>query len=681
MNARATTLWISCATLISFTTVIWAADASALWQSVPLLTKRQAQQGLAGGEGFQKIIAIEYAFSNPKIVYFGTDTSQVWKSTDGGKRWAAASDDFIAKGARSLYVDPEDPEIVLAAGFLGPEKHRVSDKLSPTHGIFRTINGGASWTFVKPMAFYKQESTGRLFASLVKPGSTNSRVIYVGGYMDGLHKSYDGGASWEYTHINKGPVRALAAIAGNKPALLMLTDKGLFKIENDKATKVGSGLPGVPLSISASRSAPGFVFAVLGRQGVYVSQDGGISFKRRSDGLPLGGVYSDVEVSPVAPNIIYVGTNLGRPKGPFRSNDGGTTWYSPASRNSKKLVPDRGFHFSSPLTAHPQEPNVALTASNGKASIRMTEDAGHHWFYSNTGYTAGRVQDIAFDGDGSLIMSLTDHGLWQSDRARRIFNPIKLPDMHPNSSRSVAIVDSTILASVGGWKNKRLLVSYDSGSSWKIFDALKGAFHLIAIHPQRKQVIYADKYKSTDGGKSWEKLGYPIRSVLEKDGDFVLGYDKAAGKIHLSRDGGETWFEAFSTPSRVRIYQFDIAPQNHELITLATSEGLFRRNDNAWVEIGDSTGLVKDQHGGLQTLTLARNPVQQNQLFVGRWAPGKGTANGIFKSEDGGVTWTSYNLNLGNSFNVWSINYDPSGNSVYIGTSQGLKVLSLREGK
>ena len=50
----------------------------ARWEPIPLTTVQQNNAGVAGGEGFQKVMCIVYAPSDPDIIYFGTDTAQVW---------------------------------------------------------------------------------------------------------------------------------------------------------------------------------------------------------------------------------------------------------------------------------------------------------------------------------------------------------------------------------------------------------------------------------------------------------------------------------------------------------------------------------------------------------------------------------------------------------------------------
>ncbi len=54
------------------------------WQQMPLRTQAMKDAGLFGGEGFQCVFDVEYAPSDPSRVYALVDTSQVWRSDDGG---------------------------------------------------------------------------------------------------------------------------------------------------------------------------------------------------------------------------------------------------------------------------------------------------------------------------------------------------------------------------------------------------------------------------------------------------------------------------------------------------------------------------------------------------------------------------------------------------------------------
>ena len=103
--------------------------------------------------------AVEVAPSDPNIVYAGTgdlitglginEGNGVYKSTDAGKTWQHMGLDE-SKQIPSMLVDPHDPNIVLVAA--QGDVHKKSD----VRGVFRTIDGGRTWT----KTLYVDDSTG-----------------------------------------------------------------------------------------------------------------------------------------------------------------------------------------------------------------------------------------------------------------------------------------------------------------------------------------------------------------------------------------------------------------------------------------------------------------------------------------------------------------------------------------
>ncbi|MEW5817386.1 MAG: hypothetical protein AB1798_18560, partial [Spirochaetota bacterium] len=186
------------------------ATESPVWQPVPLRTSAQKNAAVAGGEGLQQVMSIVYAPSSPLRVYLSSDTSQVWRSDNGGNDWQKANAGFLANGARSLFVHPRNPDIVLAAGFLGKAEDRVTSEMSPVQGIFLSTDGADSWKFVHPAAFYKQDSRAPLFAIDSRTIDKADFTVYVGTYEDGLLFSNDGGHNWESTAFKEKQITSIA---------------------------------------------------------------------------------------------------------------------------------------------------------------------------------------------------------------------------------------------------------------------------------------------------------------------------------------------------------------------------------------------------------------------------------------------------------------------------------------
>ena len=155
------------------------------WKLLNLRTAAQqdAPGGLIGGEGYQQQMDIEFAPSDPTVVYLCTDTSQVWKSVDGGMNWNPKPNGLMSNGGLSLIINQTDPNHVLLAGFDNEGA-----------GIYRTTDGGTTWVRTYTDTGYEKEGLVRgqdLFHQY-------SDSTYFAGLQNGngLVLSVNGGADW-----------------------------------------------------------------------------------------------------------------------------------------------------------------------------------------------------------------------------------------------------------------------------------------------------------------------------------------------------------------------------------------------------------------------------------------------------------------------------------------------------
>src|SRR5712692_5222354 len=103
--------------------------------------------------------AIEVAPSDPNVIYVGmgdlitgggiNEGNGVYKSTDAGRTWQHMGLDDT-KQIPSILVDPKDPNLVLLAA--QGDVHKKSE----TRGVFRSTDGGKTWT----KTLYVDDSTG-----------------------------------------------------------------------------------------------------------------------------------------------------------------------------------------------------------------------------------------------------------------------------------------------------------------------------------------------------------------------------------------------------------------------------------------------------------------------------------------------------------------------------------------
>ncbi len=178
----------------------------------------------------------------------------------------------------------------------------------------------------------------------------------------------------------------------------------------------------------------------------------------------------------------------------------------------------------------------------------------------------------------------------------------------------------------GVWKTT------DAGHNWtSVFDRQAASIGALAVAPSNPDVIYVG-------------TGQPQPR-----------YDTAAGDgVYVSRDGGRSWTHAGLAKTR-HIGAIHVDPRNPDIAVVAAlgplyaelpDRGVFRTSDGGrrWTRtlaIDDATGVVD----------LAADPARPQRLFAAAWQarnypwmsyfkPMVGAAGGLFRSEDGGATWT-----------------------------------------
>lgn len=173
-------------------------------------------------------------------------------------------------------------------------------------------------------------------------------------------------------------------------------------------------------------------------------------------------------------------------------------------------------------------------------------------------------------------------------------------------------------------------------------------------------------YKSTDGGKTWTNVG--LRETLHiarvrihpENPDIV--YVAALGHVYgpnpergvfKTTDGGKTWQRILFVSDRAGGIDLCIDPNQPETIFAATWEAwrtpyslnsggpgskLFKSTDGGrtWTDISRNPGLPK---GILGKIGVAVSPADSNRVY----AIIEAEDGGIFRSDDGGATWTLVN--------------------------------------
>ncbi|NOZ70188.1 MAG: hypothetical protein GXP46_13320 [Deferribacteres bacterium] len=670
-----------------------ASSDEELWVKVPLRTQAQKRAGLMGGEGMQMIFGIAYAPSNPDTVYLVSDTTQVWKSVDGGNSWQMKHKGFLANGGIAVSVDPVNENIVFVAGSL----HSYSES-SPADGIYRTTDGGENWTLVKSTPFFRGIEGKHFVFEPADGDSSRTKVIYAGTHQDGLLISRDGGDSWETLGFKKKRILDMEMDPSDSSLLYILTVDGLFRVTVRDyviadTERLAKQLHGPFKTFALNTVNPSVMYVAMGKGGVYRSDDGGKWFYRLKKGLPAGLDYTYIAVSPVNPDYLYLSVDRWRGLNPLWSHDGGDVWHGPVTIYRKGLsIAGELRWFAGCVVPHPEDPDIALTAANGKARILKTDNGGISWFYSSNGYMGARkgegITSQAFYSDPEkMIFFLMDHGPALTVDGGDTFRLLDIPAVNGRRTTRVGAVspvdENLIVTAIGGWNIQKLAVSRNGGRSWRIIPGTEDRYKFISFHPQKPDIIYAYGFVSTDSGRTWKKLSRKIYGVFRDNGDTVYSVSELKGGksvIYRSDDRGVTWRDTYPhLPVPMdSISEIDIDPFNPDRIYVASEHGLYIYDDKSgkWLKKGEESGLTRDRFGMMSFKCIAVDPRHPEIVYTGRWAPGKGPSNGIFRSEDFGKSWKNITYNLGPDITIWSVSVSPHDGTVYIGSSHGTWKLS-----
>jgi photosystem II stability/assembly factor-like uncharacterized protein len=610
--------------------------------------------------------AVAVAPSDPKIVYVGTGNLSGWsfstgkgvyKSTDAGKTWTnigLVRSQYIG----GIIVDPRNANNVLVAaqgpratpsggaraGMPGASGSAVGNDNDAERGVYRSTDGGRTWTRVLP-------ADGSSGASDVYEDHFDPQIVYAllggGGGLaasqppvagTGLYKSVNGGVNWQ-------PVGGTGLPDGAR----------IF------ALAVASNTHGRRLYALAGAGGRGGGRGGLGR-GLYRSDDGGETWTFGTSQLASAGgkIYAD----PQNPDVVYLmGTAI------YRSTDGGrhvaAYWGAPSGADPRFLWID--------------PTNSRRMIAGVDQGISISVDGGESWtpYY---GVVNGQFYRVSTDYDfpyhvcGPQQDSGTACVVSRSD-----FGEIRPNDWYPAGGFENGFLIADPLDKrymyTQGWYH--VLRRYDRVTGQVIVlyqpapeDRFGGAPPL-AFSPQDPHTLYMAAQHvlvSTDRGETWRTIsadlavppgtapppptpaggvgapapGGSIMSLAPSTvASGVIWVGTSTGLIHVTRDGGKTWTNV--TPPNLPPAGINVIDASHAdgatayvaLLSRDAHPHIYRTVDygDSWQEI--STGLTD----GEIVRVVREDPLDPNLLYAG-------TVTSVWVSFDRGDHWQSLQLNL-----------------------------------
>ena len=390
--------------------------------------------------------------------------------------------------------------------------------------------------------------------------------------------------------------------------------------------------------------------------GVYKSTDGGLHWGLANRGLTSTGVYS-LAMDPVKTSTVYAGTQSGAI---FKSTDGGTTWASIRGGIVQDEVhaiaidptDPETIYIAAQIHSYPPSNSLYRSTDGGDSWTPINEGLG--------AFTS--IEALAIDPhDTATLYAGTDAGgVFKSmDGGSSWQKPSGDLDNTPYVSQLAIdpVTTSTIYATAYDYYGEyaaAVFKSTDGGLNWT---PMTNGFEYgsrpeaLAIDPSAPQTLYASAfnvddydslgvYKTTDGGDSWTPMDAGLfpsigdAIVIDPGHTGTVYVGMGGGGIFKTTDGAAHWHDASLGLLQAHVDSLAIDPSNSSVLYAGTeASGVFKSTNGgrSWVPI--NAGLPNSQSEGAFT-ALAVDPLDPITAYAGSWL------DGLFKSADGGTSWT-----------------------------------------
>ncbi len=602
-----------------------------------------------GGQTFQnvglkdtfQIARIVTHPSNPDLVYVAavgnlwgvTGERGLFKTIDGGKTWQKLTSGLPndgKTGATDLLIDPTDPETLYVAFYERLRKPWRFDSGGPNGGIFKTADGGRTWK--KLTSGLPAGDTGRIGLDLYRK---NPRVL-VALIEHGFHPS---------------PSIADPAAGGGR----------------GRGGRGGGGPPN-----------PDYADMTKLGTGVYRSEDGGETwtFLNRYNNRPF--YYSQIRINPSDDQRVYVlttsfqwsrdgGRTFSQAPAPFGPNyDHHAMWIDPTNEDRFYLGKDKGltltydhgasFVFFDNLPVG-QYYKVCADQRDPYAIYGGLQDNGS---IATTGFTRdvlGIRNDaswkVHWDDGQYCAVDPTDWRTVYSEGTAGTFRVVD-PVGHTDTSRRATPRNIVNFAAATG---------KDPGAP-DAADALRFNWTTpFILSPHDPSVLYyGTNYllKTSDKGLTWQ--------IVSKDLSKNDPAKNQKGTGGLTPD--ETGAESYAT-----IYSISESPLAKGVIWAGTDDGnvwVTRDGGAAWSEVDQTIPNVPK---GLWVSRVVASAADVNTAYVsfdGHRSDNR--APWLFRTADGGRTWTSLSAGLAANSPVYVVEEDSRNpDLLFVGTEHGVQ--------
>jgi photosystem II stability/assembly factor-like uncharacterized protein len=314
--------------------------------------------------------------------YVAVGSGGVWKTDNRGTTWDPIFDSEGSYSIGCVSIDPNDSKTI----WVGTGENVGGRHVGYGDGVYKSLDGGKSWV---NMGLKNSQHIGNI---VIDPRDSN--VVYVAaqgplwsaGGERGLYKTVDGGLSWKLI------LSAGQYTGANEVHLDPRNPDVVYASLHQRYRNVAALMNGGPES------------------GIHKSTDGGQTWRELSSGIPAedkGKI--GLSISPVNPDVVYATIELAqRTGGLWRSEDGGVSW----EKRSDEVYSGTGPHYYQEIFASPHDVDTVYQVA---PALYRSIDGGKTMQSVTTEYVHGDYHAVVFDpANPDYLMVGTDGGVYES---------------------------------------------------------------------------------------------------------------------------------------------------------------------------------------------------------------------------------------------------------------------------
>ncbi len=638
-------------------------------------------------------IAVDPSDATGNTVLIGGAQGGIWRSTDAGVTWTAVGDQNASLAMGSIAFASSSPATVYAGT---GEQASIGFDIYYGAGVLRSTDHGQTWVQtctvagptcpfigpyndISPFGFF---TLGGTRISYVAVNPTNPQLLLVAaqtqfaeGTTEGLYCSSDGGGTW--ANILPDQMATFVGFASSSVAFVALGNpfgsspgaphgNGIYKSVNANScsatfTQLSGGLPAqstmgrMDLGISPNYASDNTVYASIANGGassttnlgVWVTTNGGTTWTQTAapDVCQFQCWYDNViKVDPTNKNNVYFGgssvsDSSGNPMWVMRTTNGGTSWSTVIPNQRGAGLP----HVDTHAFAF-----VKLSTTTGKVRLYMGNDGG---IWRTDDAEAANVSWTNLNGSTLTLTQFYPnisintssnamaYGGTQDNGSQNYQGGTAWVDNHLCGDGASTAVDAVVPSTVyiGCATGFQVNASYQNGAVGSFTPAVSGIIPTdsssfippLAVDPGSANVVYfgtTKVYQSEDAANTWTPVSFDL---VNPTASYLSALAVAPGNpsvVYAGSDSGQVFVStnvAAGSATFSQVQQGILPPRAVSAIAVDPND-----------KTGTTAYVAFSGFSFVSTALGVNDPVGH-----------------IFKTTDGGNTWTDVSCSVSGAAN------------------------------